>query len=49
MPNAGQAAVLVGAPGITRKSDDYFAGVVANTVLGGGYMGTVPVEWKVNN
>ena len=47
MPNAGQAAVVVGAPGIPRKAEDYFAGVVANTVLGGGYTSRLNEEIRV--
>ena len=47
MPNAGQAAVLVGGPGIARKADDYFAGTVANTVLGGGYTSRLNQEIRL--
>jgi zinc protease len=47
MPNAGQAAVVVGGPGIVRKADDYFAGTLANTVLGGGYTSFLNEEIRV--
>ena len=47
MPNAGQAAVVVGAPGILRKADDYFAGEVANAVLGGGYTSRLNQEIRI--
>jgi len=32
---AGQAGVVVGLPGIARRSGDYYAGLIANAVLGG--------------
>jgi zinc protease len=47
MPNAGQAAVVLGAPGITRKAEDYFAGEVANAVLGGGYTSRLNQEIRI--
>jgi zinc protease len=47
MPNAGQAAVVLGAPGIARKADDYFAGTVANAALGGGYTSRLNQEIRV--
>src|SRR5207248_1196895 len=37
MQGAGQAGVAFAAPGIARSAPDYFAGVVANTLVGGGY------------
>ena len=33
LPNAGQAAVVVGAPGIPRSATEYFAGTVANAFI----------------
>jgi zinc protease len=47
MPNAGQAAVVVGTPGIPRQADDYFAGTVANNVLGGGYTSRLNQEIRL--
>jgi zinc protease len=47
MPNAGQAAVYVAAPGITREADDWFAGKVTNALLGGGYSSRLNQEVRV--
>jgi zinc protease len=47
MPNAGQAAVYVSAPGITREADDWFAGKVTNALLGGGYSSRLNQEVRV--
>jgi zinc protease len=47
MPNAGQAAVVVAAPNIARSADDYFAGLVANAALGGGYTSRLNQEIRV--
>ncbi len=47
MPHAGQAAVLVGGPGIARNAGEYFAGTVANTVLGGGYTSRLNQEIRL--
>lgn len=47
MPQAGQAAVVVGAPGIPRTAADYFAGEVANAVLGGGYTSRLNQEIRI--
>ncbi|MGB8165913.1 MAG: pitrilysin family protein [Chthoniobacteraceae bacterium] len=47
MPNAGQAAVVVGTPGIPRQAEDYFPGTVANTVLGGGYSSRLNEEIRL--
>ena len=47
MPTAGQAAVLVGRAAITRKAPDYLPGLVANTVLGGGYSARLNAEIRV--
>jgi zinc protease len=47
MPNAGQAAVFLAAPSIARRADDWFAGKVANTVLGGGYTSRLNAEIRV--
>ena len=47
MPNAGQAAVYLAAPGIARNADDWFAGKVANALLGGGYSSRLNQEVRV--
>jgi len=47
MPKAGQAAVVIATPAIPRSADDYFAGLVANTVLGGGYTSWLNQEIRV--
>ncbi|MEA3212235.1 MAG: zinc protease [Chthoniobacter sp.] len=47
LPTAGQAAVVVGVPCIARGAEDYFAGEVANSVLGGGYSSRLNQEIRV--
>jgi len=47
MPNAGQAAVVVGKAAIARKAADYYPGVVASAVLGGGYSARLNAEIRV--
>jgi zinc protease len=47
MPNAGQAAVFLACPSIPRNSTDYFAGKVANALLGGGYSSWLNQEVRV--
>jgi len=47
MPNAGQAAVYVAAPGIERGAGDWFAGKVTNALLGGGYSSRLNQEVRV--
>ena len=47
MPNAGQAAVVVGKSAIARKAADYYPGVVASAVLGGGYSARLNAEIRV--
>ena len=47
MPNAGQAAVVVGKTAMARKSADYFPGVVASAILGGGYSARLNAEIRV--
>ena len=47
MPNAGQAAVFVAAPSIPRNAADYYAGKVANALLGGGYSSWLNQEVRV--
>jgi zinc protease len=47
MPNAGQAAVFLATPSIARQADDWFAGKVTSTVLGGGYSSRLNQEIRV--
>lgn len=47
MPKAGQAAVYIAAPSISRGADDWFAGKVANALLGGGYSSWLNQEVRV--
>jgi len=47
MPNAGQAAVFLACPSIPRTATDYFAGKVANALLGGGYSSWLNQEVRV--
>jgi zinc protease len=47
MPNAGQAAVYLAAPNIGRDAEDWFAGKVANALLGGGYSSRLNQEVRV--
>jgi zinc protease len=47
MPEAGQAAVVVARRGIKRADPEYFRGIVANSVLGGGYSARLNLEVRV--
>lgn len=47
MPGAGQAAVTLTRRGIARSDPRYYAGMVANTVLGGGYSARLNQEIRV--
>ncbi|WP_374574941.1 M16 family metallopeptidase [Phenylobacterium sp.] len=47
LPGSGQAAVTVVAPGIARNAPDYYPGIVANTVLGGGYSARLNEEIRI--
>ncbi len=47
MPGIGQAAVLMGHVGPARTSDDFFATLVANNVLGGGYSARLNQEIRI--
>ncbi len=47
MPNAGQAAVYVGAPGLARKDDAFILAEVTNAVLGTGYSSRLNQEIRV--
>ncbi|CAN5123691.1 hypothetical protein BH10PSE17_BH10PSE17_10540 [soil metagenome] len=47
VPGAGQAAGLVVLPSIARSAPDYFAGIVANTILGGSYSSRLGTEVRI--
>jgi len=47
IPGAGQAAVTVAKAAIARSDPDYYPGIVANTVLGGGYSARLNAEIRV--
>jgi zinc protease len=47
LQGAGQAAVTVVAPAIARSDPDYYPGIVANTVLGGGYSARLNQEIRI--
>ncbi|MDB5424901.1 MAG: peptidase family, partial [Phenylobacterium sp.] len=47
IPGAGQAAVTVAKAAIRRSDPDYYPGIVANTVLGGGYSARLNEEIRV--
>jgi len=47
MPGAGQAGVVVAARGVARDAPDYYAGVVLNALLGGGYSSRLNQEIRI--
>jgi len=47
LPGTGQASVTVAKASIARNSPDYYPGVVANTVLGGGYSARLNSEIRI--
>lgn len=47
MSDAGQAGIALVAPSIARSAPDYYAGVVANTLLGGGYSSRLNLELRI--
>ncbi|MBV9957096.1 MAG: insulinase family protein [Acidobacteria bacterium] len=47
MPQAGQAAVVVARRGLMRTDPEYFRGIVANSVLGGGYSARLNQEIRI--
>ena len=47
MPGAGQAGVAMAMPTIARSAPDYYAGQVANTLLGGGYSSRLNQEIRI--
>jgi zinc protease len=47
MDHAGQAAVVLARPGLRRTDPEYFRGLVANSVLGGGYSARLNQEIRI--
>jgi len=47
MPDAGQASVVVGRPGIRRADPTYTHALVANSILGGGYSSRLNQEIRI--
>jgi zinc protease len=47
MPDAGQASVSISWPFVTRQAPDYYAGVVSNSLLGGGYSSRLNQEIRI--
>ncbi len=47
LPGTGQAAVVVAKPAILRSDPRYYAGLVANGVLGGGYSARLNQEIRI--
>ncbi len=47
MPGAGQAGVALAMPSIARSAPDYYAGQVANTLLGAGYSSRLNQEIRI--
>jgi zinc protease len=47
LPGTGQAAVMVAKPAILRADPRYYAGLVANGVLGGGYSSRLNQEIRI--
>jgi zinc protease len=47
LPGTGQAAVNLAKSGIPRSDPDYYSGIVANTLLGGGYSSRLNLEIRV--
>jgi zinc protease len=47
MPEAGQAAVVVGRPGIRRNDPAYYRALVTNSILGAGYSSRLNQEIRI--
>jgi zinc protease len=47
LPQTGQAAVVMGLRGVSRRDADYFPLLVANNVLGGGYSARLNAEIRI--
>jgi zinc protease len=47
LPGAGQAGIVLAAPSIARGAPDYYAGLVTNALLGGGYSSRLNQEIRI--
>ncbi|HEY8573419.1 pitrilysin family protein [Phenylobacterium sp.] len=47
LPGTGQAAVTIVGPAIARSSPEYYPGIVASTILGGGYSARLNQEIRI--
>lgn len=47
MDGAGQAGIAIAAPSLARDAPDYYAGVIANALLGGGYSSRLNQELRI--
>lgn len=47
LPSSGQAAVSIAHPAISRGDKNYFQGIVANSILGGGYSARLNQEIRI--
>jgi zinc protease len=47
MPNAGQSAVMLARSGVKRTDPDYYHGLVANSLFGGGYSSRLNQEVRI--
>lgn len=47
LPGAGQAGVALAAPAIARHAADFYPGVIANALLGGGYSSRLNQELRI--
>lgn len=47
LPNAGQAAVMLARQGLRRTDPDYYRGLVANSLFGGGYSSRLNQEVRI--
>ncbi|HEX3885964.1 MAG TPA: pitrilysin family protein [Phenylobacterium sp.] len=47
LPGTGQAAVNLAKPAIPRSDPDYYPGIVANSLLGGGYSSRLNLEIRI--
>lgn len=47
LPDAGQAGIALAAPAIARDATDFYPGVVANAILGGGYSSRLNQELRI--
>ncbi len=47
MPSAGQAAVVLGRPGLRRSDSGYYLSLVTNSILGGGFSSRLNEEIRI--